>query len=77
MDYSLPGSSVRGFSGKNTGADCHAILQGIFPTQGWKPAFSCLLYWQAGSLPLVPSEKTTTYAVLVILFDAYVYMLTY
>ena len=23
-----------GFSGKNTGVDCHFLLQGIFPTQG-------------------------------------------
>ena len=37
MDYSLPGSSVHGDSpGKNTvaGAGCHALFQGIFPTQG-------------------------------------------
>ena len=34
MEYSPPGSSVHGDSpGKNTGVDCHAILQGIFPTQ--------------------------------------------
>ena len=30
----LPGSSVHGNSpGKNTGVSCHALLQGIFPTQ--------------------------------------------
>ena len=35
MDCSLPGSSVRGDSlGKNTGVSCHALLQGIFLTQG-------------------------------------------
>ena len=35
MDCSLPGSSVRGDSpGKNTGVGCHALLQGIFLTQG-------------------------------------------
>ena len=28
---------------------CHFLLQGIFLTQGWN---SCLLHWQAGSLPL-------------------------
>jgi len=34
MDCSLPGSSVHGDSpGKNTGVGCHALLQGIFPTQ--------------------------------------------
>ena len=25
------------FPGKNTGVGCHALLQGIFPTQGFKP----------------------------------------
>ena len=35
LDCSLPGSSVHGDSpGKNTGVGCHALLQGIFPTQG-------------------------------------------
>ena len=24
------------FSGKNTGVGCHALLQGIFPTQGYR-----------------------------------------
>ena len=38
MDCSPPGSSVHGDSpGKNTGVGCHALLQGIFPTQGSKP----------------------------------------
>ena len=36
MDCSLPGSTVHGDSlGKNTGVGCHALFQGIFPTQGW------------------------------------------
>ena len=35
MDCSPPGSSVHGDSpGKNTGVGGHALLQGIFPTQG-------------------------------------------
>ena len=35
MDCSPPGSSVHGDSpGKNTGVGCHALPQGIFPTQG-------------------------------------------
>ena len=38
MDCSLPGFSVHGDSpGKNTGVGCHALLQGIFPTQGSNP----------------------------------------
>ena len=36
MDYSPAGSSVHGINspGKNTGEGCHALLQGIFSTQG-------------------------------------------
>ena len=38
MGCSPPGSSVHGDSpGKNTGVGCHALLQGIFPTQGLNP----------------------------------------
>ena len=38
MDCNLPGSSVHGDSpDKNTGVDCHTLLQGIFPTQGSNP----------------------------------------
>ena len=37
-DNSPLGSSVHGDSpGKNTGVGCHALLQGIFPTQGSNP----------------------------------------
>ena len=40
MDCSLPGFFVHGDSpGKNTGVGCHALLQGIFPTQGSNPGF--------------------------------------
>ena len=39
MDCSPPGSSVhRDSPGKNTGVGCHALLQGIFPTQGSNPS---------------------------------------
>ena len=38
MNCSPPGSSVHGDSpGKNTEVGCHALLQGIFPTQGSNP----------------------------------------
>ena len=43
--------------GKNTGVGCHALLQGIFQTQGWNPHLLCLLHWQAGSLSLAPPWK--------------------
>ena len=42
---------------KNTGVSCHALLQGIFLTQGLHPHFLHLLHWQAGSLPLAPPGK--------------------
>ena len=39
------------FPGKNTGVGCHALLQGIFPTQVSNP---CLLHWQADSTTKPP-----------------------
>ena len=59
MDCSLPGSSVQGIlqSGKNTGVGCHALLQGIFLTQGSNLHLLCLLHWQVGSLSLAPNEE--------------------
>ena len=57
MDCSLPDSSVHADSpGKNTGVGCHALLQGIFPTQGIKHLL-CLLHWQADSSPPAPPVK--------------------
>ena len=58
MDRIPPGSSVHDESpGKNTGVGCHALLQGIFPTQGLNPSLSQLLHLQADSLPLAPPGK--------------------
>jgi len=38
MDCSPPGPSVLGDSpGRNPGVGCHALLQGMFPTQGSNP----------------------------------------
>ena len=43
-DCSRPGASAHGDSpGKNTGVGCHALLQGIFPTQGLNIG---LLHWR-------------------------------
>ena len=39
-------------AGKNTGVDCHFLLQGIFPAQRQNPHLLSLLHWQAGSSPL-------------------------
>ena len=72
MEHSLARSSVHGIlqarilewvawdsPGKNTGVGCHALLQGIFLTQGWNPHFLCLLHWQAWcSSPLMPPGKS-------------------
>ena len=43
--------------GKNSEVGCHALLQGIFPTQGSNPQLLYLLHWQVGSLTLVPPGK--------------------
>ena len=61
MDYRPPGSSVhRHYPSKNTGEGFHALLQGIFPTQGLNLCLLCLLHWQAGSLPLAPPGEPST-----------------
>ena len=39
--------SLAGYSG----VSCHALLQGIFQTQGWNPSPLHLPHWQADSLP--------------------------
>ena len=49
---SPPVSSSWNFPGKNTGAGCHFLLWGIFPTQGWNWSLLHLLHWQADSLSL-------------------------
>ena len=46
--------------GKSTGVGCHALLQGVFPTQGSNLSLFHLLHWQVGSLPLEPSGKLRT-----------------
>ena len=63
MDCSPPGSSAYGDSpGKNTGMGCHALLQGIFTTQGSNlglPQFRRILYHLShqGSRP-PPDHRT-------------------
>ena len=47
--------------GKNAGVGCHALLQGIFLTQGSNPYLLHLPHWQAGSLPLAPPEKPRSF----------------
>ena len=42
---------------KNTGLGCHALLQGIFPTQGSNSHLLHLLHWQECSSPLAPPGK--------------------
>ena len=69
MDYSPPDSSVHGDSpGKNTRVGCHALLQGIFLTQGSNPCLFCLLHWLVDYLPLAtpgkPKSITTQFCLL-------------
>ena len=44
MAYQAPLSM--GFSRQNTGMGCHALHQGIFPTQGSNLRFLHLLHWR-------------------------------
>ena len=59
-----PGSSVHGDSpGQDTGMGCHALLQGIFPTQGSNPGLPhCrrILYLLSYQRPvkMAKNEKT-------------------
>ena len=56
MDCSPQCSSIHWDSpGQNTGVDCHAVLQGIFLTQGSNLHLLRLLHWQVGSLPTKPT----------------------
>ena len=53
MDYShLQAPLSRGSPGKSIGVGCHALLQGIFLTQGSNTHLLCLLHWQVDSLLL-------------------------
>ena len=53
IDCSSPSSSVPGIL-QNTGVGCHALLQGIFPTQGLLPTL--YVAWQ--SAPGSPLTET-------------------
>ena len=69
VDCSLPDSSRRRRKntppGKNTAVGCHALLQGIFWTQGSNWCLLHLLPWQAGSLSLAPPRKPSNCTIVV------------
>ena len=56
VDCSLPGSSIHVIFQARI-LECHFLLQGIIPTQGWNLCLLYLLHWQADSLPLAPPGK--------------------
>ena len=47
--------------GKNTRVGCHALLQGIFPTQGSNLHLFCSLHWQTDSIPLSHQRSPINY----------------
>ena len=55
-DCSPPGSSVHGILWARI-LGCHALFQGIFPTQGSNLHLLCLLHWQADFLPVSPGSN--------------------
>ena len=46
-----------GFSRQERWSGCHALLQGIFWTQGLNLCLLCFLHWQVGYLPVPPPWK--------------------
>ena len=73
MDCSSPCSSLHGDSaGKNTGVDCHALLQGIFLTQ---ESNRDLLHWKWILYQLSYQGSPTTITVNVLLFKKSMYQL--
>ena len=61
VDCSTSGSSVHGiFPAKNTGVGCHALFQGIFPTQGLNQHLLHVLHWRWILYPLSYWENPVT-----------------
>ena len=54
------------FSRQEYCSGCHALLQGIFPTQGLNLCRLCLLHWQVDSLPLTPPGKPQYFMYMVV-----------
>ena len=64
MDCSPLGSSVhRILQARVLEWGCHALLQGVFQTQGSNPSLLYLLRWQGDSLPLLPPGKSPYYII--------------
>ena len=55
--WSIACQASLSIQGRNTRVGCHALLQGIFPTQRSDSCLLCLLHFQAGSLPPAPPGK--------------------
>ena len=79
MDCSPQGSSVHEDSpGKNTGVDCHTLLQGIFPTQNWTQV-SCIagrfftIWATRGDYQHTSIRKEPGYATLRLWIPAFIY----
>ena len=47
--------------GKHPGVSCHALLQGIFPTQGPNSCLLSLQHWQVGSSPSLITDQHGKY----------------
>ena len=57
MNCSLLDSSTHGIARQGYWSGVLFPSPGILPTQGWNLRLSCLLHWQADSLPLAPPGK--------------------
>ena len=64
--------------GKTTGLGCHALLQGIFPTQRLNPCLLSLLHWQTGSSALAaPGKPNSLYRHMCIYIYVCIYTYTW
>ena len=61
MDCSLPGSSAHGIFQTRILEQAAISISRDVPTQESNLCLSCHLHWQAGSLPIVPLEKSEDY----------------
>ena len=61
MDQACQAPLSVDFPGKNTRVGYHALLQGIFSTEGLNLTLLCLLHWWVSSLALAPLVNSDLY----------------
>ena len=74
MDHNQPGSSVQGFLQARIQVHCHALFQGIFPTQGsnlhlfMSPALASMFFTTSATWGAHPHSQSLVKTMLVFFF---------